>query len=167
MLGDVIRAVIMKYPQKIGTKKNISVGIVLAASSIEEIHFQAIDSILNELSYKTPRDFSESLSSIVSVNLLECPAFHKYLEVKATRDIYIHNRGVANDIYVNKSGSHARVIAGNIIPVDAQYFLESYESCLQLTEWLEINLHEIWPSSEMEDRKAKSASDDSGITQPS
>ncbi len=160
MLGDVIRAVIMKYPQKISNKKTISVSVVLAASSIDEIHFQAVDYMLNELSYKSPKDFAESLNGLVSVNLLECPAFHKYLELKATSDIYIHNRGVANEIYVNKSGSHHRVNIGQVIPVDTQYFLESYEYCLQLTEWIEIHLNEIWPSSEMENRKASSASQD-------
>lgn len=168
MLSEVIRSVIMKYPQKIGTKKNISTGIILSASSIEEIHLHAVDSILNELSYKTPKDFAETFKVIVSVNLLECPAFHKYLELKATRDIYIHNRGVANDIYITKSGSHARVKSGHLLPVDVQYFLESYESCIQLTEWFEVNLHEVWHSSDYENNlKEQSKSNNNVNAQPS
>jgi len=155
MLGDVMRAVIMKYPQKLGNKRNIPMTTILEAVSIEEIHLRATDSFLNELAYKSPEEFSESAKTILSINLLECPAFHKYIEVKATRDIYIHNRGIANGIYLRKSASHARVKSGMKLPVDIQYFLESYESCIQMTEWLEVKLHENWHSSELDEYKQR------------
>ncbi|WP_417914782.1 hypothetical protein [Candidatus Electronema sp. JM] len=152
MLGDVIRVVVMRHPQKLGAKRSVSMQTVLDASSIEEIHFHAADILLNELLYKSSVDFAESAKGIFTVNLLECPAFHKYIEIKASRDIYIHNRGKANDIYVRKAGTHARVQAGDTLPVDLQYFLESYESCLQTVEWLERELHQHWHSSEFEDK---------------
>ncbi len=155
MLGDVVRAVVMKYPQKLGSKRNVSMKIILEAASIEEIHLRATDSLLNELAYKSPAEFSEAAQRLLSLNLLECPAFHKYVEVKATRDVYIHNRGIANDVYIRKSESHARVKAGMNLPVDIQYFLESYESCLQMTEWLEAKLHENWHSSNLAEYKQR------------
>ena len=40
MLGGVVRAVVMKYPQKLGSKRNVSMKIILEAASIEEIHFE-------------------------------------------------------------------------------------------------------------------------------
>lgn len=155
MLGDIVRAIVTKYPQKLGAKRNIPMKEVLEASSIEEIHLRACDGFLNELSYKSPTDFAEAAQSFMSVNLLECPAFHKYVEAKATRDVYIHNRGFANDVYIRKSGIHARVKSGMHLPVEIQYFLESYESCIQLTEWLEDKLHENWHSTELEDYKKR------------
>ena len=153
MLGDIIRAVIMRYPQKLGTKRSVSLQAVLEASSIEEIHLRAVDILLHELSYKSPVEFAESAKGILPVNLLECPAFHKYVEIKASRDIYIHNRGKANDIYLRKAGTHARVQAGMELPANIQYFLESYEACLQMVEWLEKELHAHWHSSEFEERQ--------------
>lgn len=155
MLGDVVRAVVLKYPQKLGSKRTVSMQDIFEAQSIEEIHIGATDVLLNELSYKSPSERSESLQKILSINLLECSAFHRYMEVKASRDIFIHNRGVANEIYVRKAGSHARVRTGIQLPVDPIYFLESYESCLQLCEWLELQLHDHWHSSEREERKNK------------
>ena len=155
MLGDVIRAVVMRYPQKLGTKRNVSLQAVLEASSIEEIHIRAVDILLHELSYKSPAEFAESAKGILPVNLWECPAFHKYVEIKASRDIYIHNRGKANDIYLRKAGTHARVQAGMELPANIQYFLESYEACLQMVEWLEKELHAHWHSSEFEERQKK------------
>jgi hypothetical protein len=118
------------------------------------VHLRATDALLNELGYKSPAEFAESLQHLLSVNLLECPAFHRYMEVKATRDIHIHNRGVANDVYLRKAGSHARVRSGTSLPADIQYFLESYECCLQVADWLEGELHSRWHSSECEDRRA-------------
>lgn len=153
MLSDIIREVVANYPQKLSSKRKVTVQTILEATSLEEVHFRATDALLNEVSYKSPREFVEFLESMISVNLLECTAFHHYVEIKASRDIYIHNRGIANDIYVKKSGSHARVNVGIQLPADIQYFMESYEYSLQLAEWLENNLHEHWHSSEFEDKQ--------------
>ncbi|HNK30657.1 MAG TPA: hypothetical protein PK403_00150 [Plasticicumulans sp.] len=155
MFGEVIRAIVSKYPQKMGSKRTIALQTVLEALSLEDIHIRALDSLINDLAYKSPVDFAESFKELASVNLLECPAFHKYMEIKATRDIFIHNRGVANDTYVRKASSHARVGSGKQLPADTVYFLESYESCLQLNEWLEEQLHEIWHSSRFDEERAR------------
>lgn len=157
LMGDLLRKVILSFPNKIGSKRTIRSSLILAATSIEEIHLQTVDSVLNELAYKSPRDFAEECKNLLSVNLLECPPFHKYMEVKATRDIYIHNQGIANDIYVQKASSHSRVKSGELLPIDTVYFLEAYESCLQITEWLESSLHEVWYSSEFEEHRARQA----------
>ena len=153
MLGDIIRAVIARYPQKLGGKRNISIQAVLESTTLEEVHLRATDTLLNELAYKSPAEFSEAMNQLLSVNLLECPAFHRYMEIKATRDIFIHNQGVANEVYIRKSGTHARARSGVKLPADIQYFLESYEQCLQISDWLEEELHKHWHSSDYEDRK--------------
>lgn len=153
MLSDVVRAVVVRYPQKLGGKRSVPLQTVLESTSLEEVHIRATDAFLNELAYKSPAEFSESMQQLLSVNLLECPAFHRYMEIKATRDIFVHNGDIANEVYIRKAGSHARVKSGMALPADIQYFLESYECCLQVAEWLEIELHGYWHSTEYEDRK--------------
>jgi hypothetical protein len=91
---------------------------------------------------------------------LQYPSYHKYIEIKATRDIYIHNLGIANEIYKVKANTLARVEAGQFLPIDTQYFLQSYECCIQITEMLEKELHKIWPSSEYQKRKKKDAGEE-------
>ncbi len=150
LLGDAVREVVVRYPQKLGGKRTIQLQAVLEAQSLEEVHMRATDALLNDLSYKSPLDFASSLNDLLSVNLLECPAFHKYVELKATRDIHVHNRGIVNETYLKKAGSHARARDKMGLPVDIPYFLESYEACLQLTEWLESGLDQHWHSSERE-----------------
>lgn len=154
LLGDIVRSVVVRYPQKLGAKRSIQLQSLLEAQSLEEVHLRATDALLNELSYKSPTDFASALHELLSINLAECPAFHKYVELKATRDIHIHNRGVVNETYLKKAGSHSRARSGSALPVDVQYFLESYEACLQVTEWLEAELDQHWNSSEREQAQA-------------
>jgi hypothetical protein len=153
MMGDVVRSVVLRFPQKLGGKRTLPIKEILESTSLEEVHLRATDALLNDLSYKSPAEFAEAVQPLLSINLLECPAFHRYIEVKATRDIFIHNRGIANDVYARKSGSHARVKVGMSLPADVNYFLESYEHCLQVADWLEVELHCHWHSSEYEDRQ--------------
>jgi hypothetical protein len=157
MLSDVLRAVVLRYPQKLGSKRTVPLQVVFECTNVEDLHLRAGDSLLNELAYKSPTEFAESFQQLISVNPLECPAFHRYIEIKATRDIFVHNRGIANDVYIRKAGSHARARPGSQLPADLQYFLESYEHCLQIADWLEVELHSHWHSSEYEDRKQSQA----------
>lgn len=150
MLGDVVRCVVGRYPKKLGEKRTVPMTLILECRTTEEIHLRATDILMNELSYKSPQEFADEVKSLLSINLRECPAFHRFMEIKATRDIHIHNRGFANATYIRKAGGNARALDGQFLPTDINYFLESFEACLQLSEWLERELHEKWHSSDYE-----------------
>lgn len=153
ILHYILKEVLIQFPNKIPNKRKMDVETALAANSLDEIKIAIVENILNEIAYKSPKDFAEEFNKFIGVNLLEVPVYHKYIELKATRDIHIHNGGVANDIYKSKADTMARVNSGNYLPVTIQYFLQSYEACLQLTEFLEQKLDEIWPSSNYRERK--------------
>jgi hypothetical protein len=153
LLNDVLRTILIEYPNKIPSKKQVEVNCILLSSSIEEAKIFIVDNILNEIAYKSPRDYAVEFEKYTSVNLLENPVFHRYIELKATRDIHIHNSGKANEIYTNKAGVLSRVKSGKYLPVDIPYFLMSYEQCLQLTEILETELDKIWPIEDFRNRK--------------
>lgn len=153
LLGDLIRLVILKYPKKIGPKRSIKSSEVMNCQSIEALHLYTANTILNELFYKSPKEFAEESKRLLSISLLECPFYHKYIEMKASRDIYIHNNGIANDTYLIKASTHARAKLHEKLPVDTVYFMENYEACIQLIEWMEQELNEKWPSSNYENRK--------------
>lgn len=146
LLGDILKETLIQFPGKISNKKKLDYELVLGAKSLDEIKLAVVNSILNELAYKTPKEYGEEFEKYVGVKLLEQPIYHRYIELKATRDIYIHNQGVANDIYTTKADRLSRVKSGQFLPVNIQYFLQSYENCIQLTEILEEELNKIWPS---------------------
>ena len=159
MLLEILKAVVLKYPKKLGSKKQIDIATILSSDSILEVQLKVINKLLNELAYKSPEEFVKEFENITTINLFETPVSHRYKEIKATRDIYIHNMGIVNEIYIKKADSHARAKINYNLPIDVQYFLESYEYCLQLCEFLEIKLHEVWPSQKYEEANKKTASD--------
>ncbi|APZ47661.1 hypothetical protein BW723_15790 [Polaribacter reichenbachii] len=158
LMNDILRTILIEYPSKIPSKKKVDIDCVLNASSLEQAKITIIDGILNEIAYKSPKDYASEFEKYTSVKLLENPVFHKYIELKATRDIHIHNGGTANEIYLIKSGVVARVKNGEFLPVDIQYFLMSYEQCLQLNEILEKELDKIWPSENFRKSETKKES---------
>jgi hypothetical protein len=119
---------------------------VLRVGSLEELKLNFINSVLNELSYKSPRDFGIEFSKHTGVALDKSPVYEQYVEIKATRDIFIHNDGVANHIYIAKAGVKARANEGERLPITSTYFLESYQCCLMLNELLATSLNETWPT---------------------
>lgn len=157
LFGDVIRIIILEFPKKLGPKRKVPLSSILSADSLESVHLAAADSLLNDLSYKSPRDFASEFDDITGINLLEIPAFHKYIEFKATRDIYLHNKGVASDVYLEKAGAFSRVKSGYLLPVNVQYFLSCYEASLQTCESLKESFHLIWYSSEYEAAQLRSS----------
>jgi hypothetical protein len=155
MFTDLLKIILLKYPKKISNKRQVNISTVLSLNSIDEIHSDIINKLLNELTYKSPTEFIKEFKEITSVNLLETPATHRYKEIKATRDIYIHNNGIANEIYTTKAETLVRAKVGQELPINIQYFLESYEYCLQLTEFLESKLNEVWTSEQYEKELAQ------------
>lgn len=160
MLNDLLRAILIEFPKKIPNKRKLDIDQVLACDNLDQIKLAIVDTILNEFAYKSPKEFADEFSFYTGVKLLENPVYHQYIELKATRDIHIHNKGVANEIYLNKAGVLARVKSGNYLPVTIQYFLEMYEQCLQLTEVLEKSLNDIWPSMKYKTKKQLSIQED-------
>lgn len=156
LLGNILKEVLLAFPNKIPNKKKLDFEIILKAQSLDEIKLSTVNIILNELAYKSPKEYAEEFEKFTGINLLEMPPFHRYIELKATRDIYIHNQGMANDIYTSKAATFARVKSGFFLPVNLQYFLQSYEACLQVTELLEQELDKIWPSIEYQNFKHQS-----------
>lgn len=167
MFSDIVRMVVLEYPEKLGGNKKVPAEQILQASSIEEAHLRIADSVLHDLSYKSPGDFAVEFEKFLSVKLLECPAFHQYVEMKASRDVFVHAWGRANDIYVRKAGSRARAKSGENLPIDQIYFLECYEACLQVAEWLEQELHKKWHSTFYVERQKAVAGESTPPTEDS
>jgi hypothetical protein len=145
-LQQILRRVLRQFPQKLGQKKMVPISAILAAKSIDAAHVAAMDGFIHDLSYRSPREQGEAASEILSIDILAIPAFERFIEIKATRDIWIHSLGRANDIYTQKARSHSRVAAGEYLPVTPTYLLQSYETCIQLIEGTHNALEQLWPA---------------------
>jgi len=99
---EVISLVVDKYPHKIGSQK-INLSDVIELEDKSKIIEKACAEYLYDLTYKKPNDYKKDFLKILSAegNLVddEWPSF---IEMKARRDLGVHNDWRINDTYRRK-----------------------------------------------------------------
>lgn len=107
---------------------------VLKAHDRDEIIAAVLGKQLNELKYEGPREWFAALTKAVR---LDCPRDDEVdalAEIKATRDLFEHNAGVVNDVYLRKAGKKARYPLGDLAEVDGPYHLASWSLLKKLVD---------------------------------
>ncbi|MDY6865373.1 MAG: hypothetical protein SVY15_05305 [Halobacteriota archaeon] len=101
--------------------------MIIDAESKEAIIAALIGRELNDIKYKSVSDWFAYLTNLVSTCKIPEKTIAKIGEVKATRDILVHNAGVVNQTYLNKSGQFSRAAVGEYISITADYTLECWQ----------------------------------------
>jgi hypothetical protein len=98
----------------------------LRTSLVERASQRARDAL-----YAAPRQYAAYMASVLG---FEVPAstLDRYVESKATRDLYVHGNGTANSIYISKAGKLARAKMGDVVPFDHQYLQSSIGNMKQM-----------------------------------
>ena len=101
-LIEIITLIISKHPQKIG-KQKVLLSDVVNLGNKRKIIKKACYDYLNSLSYKKPQEYQKEFFSLLSANDDFLKDEWKYfIEMKARRDIGVHNDWKINDIYKGK-----------------------------------------------------------------
>jgi len=130
-ISGCLHAIIRAYPKKLlmSTKGaeakdgtlSIDLRDFLNAESMESIISERATHRVREAGYANPETFFKYCKAIFGFEYSE--ALRKeYIEIKASRDIFVHNDGIVNEIYVEKSGDSSRAAVGDALPVDLAYF---------------------------------------------
>jgi len=150
-LADMLRLIFRGYPEKLGGKdKTIDLDLVLAADSLDDVLSAVIERQIHSVFYDRPEKYFSYLDSVLSVCIDE-HLKETYAEVKATRDILVHNNGVVNAIYRRKAGKRARASEGELIPIDDAYFDTAIRSMKELIQSVYSQLlgkfgeADVWP----------------------
>jgi len=127
-LLKVLRVIVSEYPGKLSVSvqgvsacKTAPVAIVFDAPSLDEAQEAIIAEHLSGVFYAQPKAYLEYSRKVIGIEK-DDPAFEHYLEMKATRDLLVHNGGIVNGVYLTKAGSNARGKAGEKLLVDSAYF---------------------------------------------
>lgn len=86
-----------------------------------------MDKELDNLKYERVAEWFSYLNRLAK---LGCPAvdeIEKLAEIKASRDILVHNKGITNATYLSKAGNQARYQEGEKMEIPEQYHRESWE----------------------------------------
>lgn len=99
----------------------IDVNDLIDCLSREELIEEVIRRELTSLFYAAPSLQMEYFQAVTGVKLPD-DTVASWIEIKATRDIIVHNSGVANATYLRKADSKARAKDGEELPMDEKYF---------------------------------------------
>lgn len=127
-LFETLRLVLLAYPQKLKVNikgveidRTVSLDVLLGKEDIRAVLEEIVENRILSISYANPRTYLQFLGKIAGIDI-EDKAFEDYLEVKATRDLLIHNSGMVNAVYGVKAATRARARIGQVIQIDRQYF---------------------------------------------
>jgi len=123
---DLLRLWLLAYPQTLGSRK-VDFKEILDAQDKDALALLVVNKELNEILYQRPRDWFAYLEGRAKLGCPTSDEIDRFTEAKASRDLLIHNRGVANKIYEYKAGTLARYQVGEIIDIPENYHRETWE----------------------------------------
>lgn len=123
-LGDILRVLLRADPRRLlisAAGKKIEFRVIVESGNYADLLEQMIATQLHETSYLRPSEQIEYFEKVTGT-VIDPKVAADWIEIKATRDILVHNDGVANTIYTTKAAAKSRVPAGVKLPIDASYF---------------------------------------------
>jgi hypothetical protein len=123
---DLLRLWLITYPQNL-TGKKVDFKTVLDAPDKDTITLLVVDKEVNEIMYDRPTGWFAYLQDRVKLGCPTSDEIDRIAEAKASRDALVHNRGIANKIYLAKSGRLARYAEGQRIEIPEQYHRDTWD----------------------------------------
>jgi len=132
-LFDVLRH-LLSDKNRLNKKRRIEVAEIITSNSLDELVASIIESELNEIKYKKPPEWFSYLNDFVTITSPSKIQLEIISEIKASRDIIVHNEGIANEIYISKAGNLARAKSGERLKFDHTYAFESWNNLNSIIE---------------------------------
>jgi len=123
---ELLRLWLLAYPQNLIGKK-VDFKAILDAPDKDAITFLVVSKELNELLYERPTGWFAYLEDKAKLGCPTADEIDRIAEAKASRDVLVHNRGVASKTYQSKAGKLARFQDGQRIDVPEPYHRKTWE----------------------------------------
>ena len=117
---DFLRLWLIAYPQSLIGRK-VDFKAVLDAPDKEAITLLVVNKELNEISYDRPAGWFAYLEDRAKLGCPTPDEIERIAEAKASRDVLVHNRRIANKTYELKAGKLARCHDGQRIDIPEDY----------------------------------------------
>jgi len=121
-LFDFLQLLLTHDPRHLAQKKQIEVGVALSAADRDALVLLIAERELNELKYDRPKAWFDYLNRIMKLGCPTDDEIERIAEMKAARDLLIHNSGIVNQTYRDKAGTKARYVVGDKLVIDRPYF---------------------------------------------
>ncbi len=116
--------VISHHPGKlsiIADKEGIPIDLFLEHKSRDDLLERYVALRCEGLMFGKPAEYLDKAAKILSIEI-DDDLIKDYIEIKASRDIIVHNLGEINRLYVDKAAEKARGAVGDELVVNRTYF---------------------------------------------
>jgi len=124
---DLIKIILLNNPHRLNKKKKVDVELILNNNLYENIVEEIVNSEINEIKYKKPSEWFNYLNKFFNLNYPTKDEILIISEIKASRDILVHNQGIVNSIYLEKAGNISRFKENELLEITNDYFNESWQ----------------------------------------
>lgn len=128
---EFLRAWLTEYPGSMSGNE-LKFRTVLDATGKDDIIAEVVEKEVLGLAYKRVADWFAYLENKAQLGCPTQDQIQQIAEIKASRDILVHNNGVANAIYIDKSMGRARFADGDKLTLTEQYHRASWERMKQV-----------------------------------
>lgn len=123
---DFARLILINQPRLLSGSKKIDVEVIIKYHDYKSLILFLADKELNELKYAKVADWFSYIDKLMH---LGCPTedeIERFAEIKASRDILVHNSARVNSIYLMKAGNQVRYSEGEKLDIPFRYFRLSW-----------------------------------------
>ncbi len=136
---DLLSLWLTKYPDSLSANQ-LEFQTVLEAPDKDAIVAAVVQKKVHGLSYKRVDEWFAYLENIAKLGCPNQDQIEQLAEIKASRDVLVHNNGIANAIYVDKANSihvdnskkRARFSDGDKLELPEQYHRDSWQLIRQV-----------------------------------
>jgi len=124
-LTDIFTSVLVNKPEALKSKRQLTYDRILELMSGGDLITFMAHREINELSYKSMEDQAEYYKSKFNINLSDSGVGVSVLtEIRAERNLLVHNNGVVNEIYLETVDSSSLHL-GETLNIQYEYWKES------------------------------------------
>jgi hypothetical protein len=143
---DVFRVILSHYPAFLPSDKKITVRDIRAAEDYPTLIAAISEDEVSRVGRESINGWFEYLNKLVKIDYPTKKDIQRLGEIKATRNILVHNGGRVNQQYIVQSGSFCRSTEiGSFIPMTLQYVDDSVIFITELTSTIDAKLFDKWP----------------------
>jgi len=130
-VNDLLCLWLTEYPDNLSRSK-LEFQTVLDSSDRDALVGIIVQKHVHKLTYERLADWFKYLEGIAKLGCPNQDQIEQLSEVKASRDVLVHNNGITNSIYVDKSYGRARYPEGDKLELPEPYHLASWELIKQV-----------------------------------
>ncbi len=130
-VSDLLCLWLTEYPDSLSSNQ-LEFRTVLDSQDKETIVAAVVQQKVHELSYKSVGKWFDYFEKIAKLGCPDNDQIERLSEIKASRDILVHNNGIVNSIYVDKSKGRDRFADGDKLELPENYHRDSWQLIKQV-----------------------------------